>query len=77
MPYINEHSARVHNPEKYERFARKNLTTGIDVIIGFIKGGGSEIQAYRFDKKKFTPDEAKRWLKEHKVNYISFEKANE
>jgi arsenate reductase-like glutaredoxin family protein len=33
-------------------------------------------QAYRFDKIVFTVAEAKEWLKEHKVEYISFEPAS-
>jgi hypothetical protein len=36
---------------------------------------GSEAQAYRFAKAKFTPAEAKVWLKAHKLHYIMFESA--
>ena len=33
-------------------------------------------QAYRFQRSKFTPEEAKAWLKEHDIKYISFEAAS-
>lgn len=36
-----------------------------------------ETQAYRFAKNKFTPQEAKSWLKKHDIKYISFEAASE
>jgi len=76
MPYPNEHTARVKNPDQYDRFARKEIAPGIDVILG-IKNGKSEVQAYRFDKNKFTPEQAKKWLKDHDVKYIAFEPAEE
>ena len=77
MPYPSEHSARITSPDQYERFARKNIAPGIDAILGIDKEGKSEIQAYRFDVKKFTEDEAKEWLKEHDIKYILFEPAQE
>lgn len=36
-----------------------------------------EAQAYRFDKNKFTAEEARNWLKKHDIRYISFEPASE
>lgn len=66
---------RIKDPRQYESFARKNIAPGIDVIFG-IKGKGSEIQAYRFDRKKFTPSQARAWLKAHDIKYISFEPAS-
>lgn len=76
MPYANEHSARVSNPDKYDTFARKTIAPGVDVILG-IKNGKSEVQAYRFDKDKFTPEQAKKWLKDHDIKYIAFEPAKD
>jgi len=76
MPYPNEHAARITDPGQYEKFARKNIAPGIDIILG-ISGGKSETQAYRFDKNKFAPEEAKQWLKDHNEKYISFEPASE
>jgi hypothetical protein len=48
---------------------------GIDVIYGIPEGGGSEVQAIRFDKKKFTVAEAKAWLKRSGYKPIEFEPA--
>jgi arsenate reductase-like glutaredoxin family protein len=78
-PYPNEHAARITDPEKYDEFARKNdeFGAGVDVIYG-VKDGKSEVQAIRFDVKKFTPDEAKAWLKDHDyADIIEFEDAEQ
>lgn len=71
MPYPNEHAARQTDPGQYKEFRRahpKGFPEGIDVIFG-IKGEGakrkSEIQSLRFDKNKWTPEAAKKWLKDH------------
>jgi len=80
MPYPNEHAARVKEPSEFgpESFRRKTIATGIDVILGKLKGESSmTIQAYRFDTDEFTPPEAKDWLAEHKVEYIRFEPADD
>lgn len=74
MPFPNEHAARIVSPEGFERFARKNIKPGIDIILG-IKDGKSTTQSYRFKKSKFSADEAKAWLKKNNIKYISFEKA--
>jgi len=44
---------------------------GIKAIIGFKKGGGSEVQAYLFDKKKWTVATARKWIAEHKGDSLS------
>lgn len=81
MPYPNEHAARLKEPSQFIRFARMNGQggAGVDFIVGFKKGGGSEVQAIRFSKDKFTADEAKKWLtayeSKHKVKAISFDAA--
>ena len=71
MPFPNEHAARQTDPGQYKEFRRthpKGFPDGIDAIFG-IKGEGknrtSEIQTLRFDKKKWTPEAAKKWLKKH------------
>jgi ATP-dependent protease ClpP protease subunit len=79
MPYPNEHAARVREPGDFEEksFRRKNIETGIDIIIGRLKGKTTTTtQAYRFKKDKFTTDEAKKWLKDHDIKYIKFEAAS-
>ena len=75
MPYPAEHAARISSPDKFKSFARKTIAPGVDVILG-IKDGKSEVQAYRFDRKKFTPEQAKKWLKEHDVKVMTFEPAS-
>ena len=74
-PYKNEHAARIIEPSRFQKdsFRRKNITTGIDVIIGKLIGENKIIiQSYRFDSNIFSVYEAKNWLKEHKIKYISF-----
>lgn len=80
MPFPNEHAARIKQPGQFNEFRRENdrLDSGIHAIFG-ITGTGknrrSEIQAIRFDKDKFTPAQARRWLKEHDFKAIEFEPA--
>lgn len=78
MPYQNEHAARVVDPGKFEpdSFRRKEITDGVSIILGKLKGESSmSAQAYRFDKTKFTSAEAKKWLKDNNIKYIDFEPA--
>jgi HK97 family phage major capsid protein/HK97 family phage prohead protease len=76
-PYPNEHAARLHDPDKYTGFRRDNDAggPGIDFIYGILADGGTELQAIRFDKDRFTPSEAKAWLNEHDFKAILFEEA--
>lgn len=77
MPYPGEHAARMADPGQFTSFARQNdkMGDGIHVIFG-IKGGKSEIQAIRFDKEKFSPEEAREWLKKKGMKPLSFEPAS-
>ena len=80
MPFPNEHSARVKNPDDFSQdsFRRQEIEDGINIIIGQLKGETSMItQSYRFSKDKFTEKQAKAWLKEHDIDYIAFEPATE
>jgi hypothetical protein len=80
-PYPNEHAARQTDPGKYDTFRRGKLpgaSAGIFVIYGIRNVGGkrvSEIQSLRFDAKKWTPEAAKEWLKDHGFKTGGFEKA--
>lgn len=78
MPFTNFHSARMHNPDNYDRFSyqNKDSKTGINFVLGW-KDGKSEIQAVRFKKNKYTPAEAKKWMKDNDKKYIKFEPAKE
>ena len=78
MPYPNQHSARVIDPGKFDSksFRTKNITKGVDIIIGKLKGETSmTTQTYRFHTDQFTSAEAKAWLKKNKVEYLSFDPA--
>ena len=80
MPYPNEHSARVMNPDLFinSTFRRKKIDKGVSVILGKLKNNKTDkmkVQAYRFNKQVFTPFQAKQWLKNNKIKYIKFEAA--
>lgn len=78
MPYENVHAARVEMPDKFEKdsFRSKEIAPGITIIVGKMMGSDSMVaQSYRFDAEKFTPDQAKEWLKEHHVEMMGFEPA--
>lgn len=81
MPFPNEHAARQTNPGKYNSFRRthpQGFPAGIDVIYGIWTVGGkrkTEIQTIRFDRKKWTPEAAKKWLKDHNFKTAGFEVA--
>lgn len=87
-PFPNEHAARQTKPDKrrYSTYRRstnlknKELPKGISVIYGIkkkagLRGGRTEIQTFRFDKKLWTPQKAKMWLKKNGFESKEFEKA--
>jgi hypothetical protein len=79
MPYKNEHAARVQNPGKFKTIKRVNnkFGSGIHAIFGKKSSDSPmELQAVRFDKDKYTPQESKDWLKEHEIKNTGFEKAS-
>ena len=79
MPYENEHSARVRDPGAFkpESFRRKELD-GVSMVMGRLKGETTmTVQAYRFPKDKFTPAQAKKWLKDNDIEDYTFEPAEE
>jgi len=82
MPYPNEHAARVETPlpQNSAVFARKQISPGISIILQKSKGDVNspmKVQAYRFKKTNFSPEEAKKWLKDHQISYMSFEPATD
>lgn len=68
MPYPNEHSCRLVDPNEFKGFRRKNAeefegNKSIDVVYGIRdkkgkRGGKSEIQALRYDKDIWSVGEA-------------------
>jgi signal peptide peptidase SppA len=93
MPYPNEHSARIRNPDDFnkESFRRNNDGTiygkvkvprTIAVIWAKLKGKDKPSdkpipQALRFPTKYWTATKAKKWLKDHNIKYEKFEPAGE
>lgn len=80
MPYPNEHSARIKDPSLFKtgkgNWGSQELKPGLRRIAGRLKSNNEwETQAYRFDRTKFTPKQARDWLKENDIKYISFEVA--
>ena len=76
-PYPNEHAARLLDPAQFDRFRRKNndFGQGIDAIYGIKGTDPVKLQALRFDAKRFTASEAKKWLSDHSYKPIQFEPA--
>lgn len=73
MPYPNEHSCRLEDPGKYEKFNRENCGQKhegkcIDVIYG-IKSGKSELQALRYKKDIWDEDDARAHCKSRKGKF--------
>lgn len=66
-PYPSEHAARQLDPKQFREFRRENgkFGEGINVIWGITPNGKTKIQSIRFSAGKFTPDEAKKWLRGH------------
>ena len=78
MPFLNEHSARILNPDKFQQdsFRRQNIDPGVDIVIGKKIGQDSmSTQTYRFDSDKFTVEQAKKWLQDNDITDYTFEEA--
>lgn len=78
-PFPNEHAFRILEPSKFQEgsFRRKNISTGIDIILGRLKGETTmTTQAYRFKKDNFTFAQAKKWLRDHDIKWILAEEAS-
>lgn len=78
-PYENEHSCRLEDPDKYDRFARKNCYQKhdgkcIDFIFG-VKEGKSEVQAMRYDKDIWTEEAAQNHCKDYKGTFEAAKKS--
>lgn len=78
MPFPNEHAARQVDPKQFDRFRRDNSPKGAPKGVSFIfgvKDNRSQIQSIRFDRKLWTVDRAKAWLKSHDFKTGGFEPA--
>lgn len=70
MPYENEHSCRLANPDNFDGFVRQNDAIDVggkkaDRILGKKGGKVTGTQAVRFPKSKFSADEARSWCGKH------------
>lgn len=67
------------DPSKYIRVRRENdkFGPGISAIWGVTEDKKVELQAVRFDKDKYTPEEARKWLADHKMKTIEFAAATD
>jgi hypothetical protein len=78
MPYTNEHACRIEDPslfkdDSFRRTTRKHKGKEYSVIMGEKKNSTSmSEQAYRYNKEKWSVEEARNHCKEHDG---SFEKA--
>lgn len=70
--------ARQVDPEEFDpnglgkgqRFKTIRLASGVKAIVGVKKGeSGSSIQSILFDKDRFTPEQAKMWLKKNSSKF--------
>ena len=75
-PLPNEHAARQENPDHFHRFRRmNNIADGVSFIVGFDDSHKTKVQSVRFSASKFTPEQAKEWLKKHKFSDSAFVEA--
>lgn len=76
MPYPNEHAAIVADEGNCGKYRRMNQGGGVSLIL-CEKNGKMEAVSYRFDKSKFTAEEAKAWLAKHNLRADKFEGASD
>src|SRR5215471_12074976 len=76
IPLSQYHAARQEDPGKFDNCRNKAITDGVTAIVCEPKGGGAwVIQSLRFDRAKFSADEARAWLKKHGFSVAQFEPA--
>ncbi len=78
-PFPNEHAARLRDPGDFVRIRQLwSSAKGVRGLGGPLKSnpkGPAVEQTIRFDRTKFTADEAKKWLKDHDYKNYTFEAA--
>lgn len=64
----NEIRVRIQQPSLFSEFRYDVRPDGINFLFGKRKDNGKwEIQAYRFDKKKWTLAKVNAWLNSHDI----------
>ena len=57
---------RVHDPEMYDDYGSKDYSVHVRLLMGRRKDSREwEVQSVRFDKERFTLEEAKKWIEGH------------
>jgi len=67
MPYPNEHSCRIRNPDDFQKDSFRRIIQGkLAIIIGRLKGKTTTTaQAYRYPTKDWAEKDAKEHCEEH------------
>lgn len=74
MPLPGIHTARQIDPGQCDTIRMKEIVAGITFNY-CIHAGKADVQSVHFDASKFTPEEAKDWLKKHDFKADQFEPA--
>jgi hypothetical protein len=58
---------RVQDPNKFDKFRVKDITPGVKITLGRVKGSDRwEIQNYMFEKERFKKrEQVQKWLDQH------------
>lgn len=88
MPMPNFHSFQMKTPGMFKeiagqegKFRTKSIADGITILVGRLKRPkkGQEnsgvVQTYRFDATKYSFNDGKKWMRDHKLKYRMAEKA--
>jgi hypothetical protein len=75
MPMEGVHAARQMDPGRCDKIRSKEVTAGVTLNYCIRDGKAGDVQSVHFDAKKFTPEEAKAWLKKHDFKADNFEPA--
>jgi hypothetical protein len=84
MSENNYHEAILRSAGDFELASLKSKTLpvhSVEEVSGKVKDEGhnriqaAEVQSYRFPVDKFTAESAKKWLKDNKITFKSFEEA--
>lgn len=67
MPYENEHSCRLKDPNQFKKGSFRRISQGrLGIIIGRLRGQTSTTaQSYRYHKTNWTETEARNHCKKH------------
>jgi|TARA_Y100000310_G_scaffold98201_1_gene95944 hypothetical protein len=64
MPFRDLHDARIRKPGRI--VGQKTIAPGVTALLQVGEGGrGSRVQSLRFDRRRFTPAQARKWIKDH------------